>query len=935
MRKLFLSIILIATAFANTDFTLLPRETEYTRPFFERYPQYNGKDVTIFIMDTGVELDLPGLRKNPDGSTKVVDVYDASRSGDVKYVSAKKEEVDGKTYLTDKEDIFLTGFEKFELENKDVYIGALKEETYLNGQAHDINGNKDSNDKWGFIAYQDESAEWTLIMDKNMDGDLSDEKPVHKYRKNYNYITIPSKNPLYHHQWMALAVNFYPKRDVVNFHFDDGAHGTHVAGIAAGYHINGDKDINGLAPAAKIVSIKIGNGAAPGSATVTGSKKRGLEFIENYMKENPGYGVINLSFGIAASNEGFSEADQLFNNFAKNNPNIIVCTSAGNEGPGLSSIGTPAAGQFLISSGAVMYHTTARDQYGWDIDSPRITSFSSRGGETAKPDVLSPGAMMSTIPQWASGNFYWGTSMASPYTAGQIACVLSGLQQNYEKKVSSALVQHGLRESSQPLKDYPILDQGYGMVDMLKLYQWLADEIDSKEPLHYNIATETFVPTLPKRKSNSLFWRIYDIDHIKDECEVDIKAVFADNIYQKELDEFFIKYRVKSDSRWAKPAQRNITILSEEDVSLKIDLNPGDIEANSFQTAKISLTPDNEYQEIGQEFWVTAINPIHFTKNNDFSYSITDKKVKPGHTNRFFLAVPYGASAMNVKFKADENEYSSVSFYLFDKDGHEAGRVPSISTENELYEVEKRFTDLDAGVLELIAYGNLSAEQISEYDLYVSFDGIQFDDEEMKKLKFNGGANPIFTGEVTPVLESYENVILKGIVRGYANQENLSFGDSDTLTIPFSKNENDKTVEFKLFMPLKYHTNFTDLVILAENNEGKFVHSSIISAKGNTFTLPASLPAGSYTLKIMVAYADYVEKEHFTLPIEEIHVFPKSYSGTYNFPGNTLYKGLNYEYSISLSEAPPMIPDNNYYVGELNILKRNQEISTREVSLER
>ena len=934
MKKLTIVILLISLVFAGTEFTLLPRETRYTKPFFNKYPDHNGEGVIIFVMDTGVEVSLPGLNKNPAGSIKVVDVYDASRSGDVKYVKAETQEVNGTQNLTDGEEVFLSDYQEFNLQDKDVYIGALKEEDYLNGQAGDINGNDQKDDTWGFIAFKDDNNEWTVVIDTDRNGSLQEEEPIHKYSKNHKYIMLPRKNPLFQHQWMALSVNFYPEREVVNFHFDDGAHGTHVAGIAAGYHINGDPDVNGLAPAAKVVSVKIGNGAAPGSATVTGAKKRGLEFIENYMAKHKGHGIINLSYGIAASNEGYSETDKMFNDFARNNPNVTVCTSAGNEGPAISTIGTPAAGQFLISSGAVMDHETGRDKYGWDLESPKILHFSSRGAETAKPDIISPGAMLSTVPQWAGGDFFWGTSMASPYTAGQIACVLSGLQQETEKTVSSALIQAGLRETSEKLDGYTLLDQGAGMINMLELYEWLQAEIDKPTPLNYNIATETFVPTLPKRKSNSIFWRIYDIDDIKDECEVEVKPVFADDIYQTELDEAFVKYHVDSDSRWADPAQRNISLLRNNSETLKIELNPGGIDENSYKTARITLTPDNLYQEIAQEFWVTVVNPLHFTKNNDYSYEVEDENVSPGHARRYFLAVPHGASSLSIKINTDEDEYSKIRPYLFDEDGLPAGRLHALSSDNEIFTTEKRFTDLKPGVMELVVYGDLSGERESEFDLEVSFCGIQFGADEIKYLTFEGGNGPSFSGKVMPVLDTYKHVSLQGSIKGYLREHTLNFGEKDTLSIPFKKNKDDKTVQFKLHMPLIYHSNFTDLVILAENPEGKFVKTSILSAKGNTFTLPENLSPGTYTLKIMVAYADYVEKEKFELPLEEIHLFAKEYSGHHSFEEGSIYQGLEYPYTIDVTSAPPIIPSSTFYYGELNIMKRGESIATKELRFE-
>ncbi len=55
-----------------------------------------------------------------------------------------------------------------------------------------------------------------------------------------------------------MGLNVLPEEKIVSFHFDDGSHGTHVAGIAGGYQIGGI-DFNGIAPGANMMSMKLGN----------------------------------------------------------------------------------------------------------------------------------------------------------------------------------------------------------------------------------------------------------------------------------------------------------------------------------------------------------------------------------------------------------------------------------------------------------------------------------------------------------------------------------------------------------------------------------------------------------------------------------------------------------------------------------------------------
>jgi len=57
---------------------------------------------------------------------------------------------------------------------------------------------------------------------------------------------------------LSYAVNIYNDGDVVSIVTDAGSHGTHVAGIVAAHHPH-HPALNGVAPGAQIVSIKIGD----------------------------------------------------------------------------------------------------------------------------------------------------------------------------------------------------------------------------------------------------------------------------------------------------------------------------------------------------------------------------------------------------------------------------------------------------------------------------------------------------------------------------------------------------------------------------------------------------------------------------------------------------------------------------------------------------
>ncbi|MCH8255163.1 MAG: S8 family serine peptidase, partial [Gemmatimonadetes bacterium] len=60
---------------------LMPLSSTGVDEFLQRHPTWDGRGVLIGILDSGLDLDLPGLDQTTTGEPKVLDVRDFSREG--------------------------------------------------------------------------------------------------------------------------------------------------------------------------------------------------------------------------------------------------------------------------------------------------------------------------------------------------------------------------------------------------------------------------------------------------------------------------------------------------------------------------------------------------------------------------------------------------------------------------------------------------------------------------------------------------------------------------------------------------------------------------------------------------------------------------------------------------------------------------------------
>ena len=630
---------------ANTpkDNPYMPIEDIGGATFMADHPTWDGRDVRIGIVDSGVTLDHPSLLTTSTGKRKILDwktFTDPLTDGDPTWVNMATQ-VQGPSFVYNAVTYTAPG-------NKKYRIGLFDERhPALIGEVNkDVNRDGNPGGSEGIFAVLWDVSKSVVWVDTNQNDDFSDEMGMKEYDVNYDVNYFGTDNPA---TPIAERMPFVVQVDKANLYVNIGivasSHGSHVAGIAAGNALFGGA-MSGMAPGAHIISVRacLHSGGCTSAALIEGMI---------YAVKSKGVDVVNMSIGgLPSLNDGNNARAILYSRLI-DQYDVQIVISAGNSGPGMNTIGDPSVATKVVSVGAYITDDTYLADYGAQLyEDHNLHYFSSRGPREDggfKPNVVASGAAISTYPMWlpqgclgsvcpvgyALAN---GTSMASPQAAGGIALLISAAQQAKVQHLPEQIRQAVYSTADFLTGRYQAYEQGNGLVNIPAAWDLLSGP---------KVNTVTIESSVPVNTVLSGFLATPGIGvGINDREGVEAGDNYTRTYTFRRVDgnngnKLYNLIWVDNDGTFS--SQASVVLPKNTSVNVVVNINPT---TSGVHSAILNLddptNPGIEYQTMN-----VVVAADQFTAGNN--YTVTKSgNVGPGQFDTYYFQVPPGTPALKV-----------------------------------------------------------------------------------------------------------------------------------------------------------------------------------------------------------------------------------------------------------------------------------------------
>lgn len=842
----------------------LPAEVMGARTFVRQHPQWDGRGLVIAVLDTGVDVRAQGLQQTAAGLPKVIEARDFSGQGDVRL------EVAATQGSGDELSLLVAGNRTKRTKglapsvDGNWWVGTFHETAIGPESLQDINHDGKLDTELSVVVWRTGQGpdDVRAVIDWDGDGDLAEEPSVRPFHVAREVLQAPAVDPKADVVQLSFAFEPDWSRPAAQLHFTDGSHGTHVAGIAAGYQMFGKPGWDGVAPGSQVMSLKIGHNARAGGATTTGAFAKALRFAGQWSRAHGLPVVVNASYGVGAGTERQSDMDREVDSIVAEFPLLTIAFSAGNSGPGLSSVGTPAAADLALAIGAVLPKDAAPALYGGRLAQHELFAFSSRGGELAKPEVVAPGAASAAVPVWDGHEIKQGTSMAAPHAAGAMALVWSALLAEAAGRPLAELGWHGglvrraLVGSAQPLAGMTPLDQGAGMIDVAgaaKLAVSLTKSPEAVAVLGWHQGS--MAPRPDGAPMPATFLRAGWPSDAPAVVLVNVRAILAQAWSAQRKADWSLALDLQAEGDWLSVQRPRIQVRSDNPTMFELRIDPKKLERPGLYTAAIVA------REVGSKdghvvfrHSVAVVVPQTVGAADRYRKSWPAASLPAGKVFRQWIAVPPGASRAAVTVKRVPGKFSQVALAMFAPGGQRQRPERRWASSADATDAEWSAAGdaLTPGVWELTAAAWVVPGDSSTVDIDVQFSMVAQPaalDLSPAGGRFRG------TAAVTQTAQHIVQGTLRGKLEAWSRKKEVKT-DTDVATHSVILGPTMDEAELRLSVDTKTWDACTDIAIMVRDGQGKVVAEG---AFGDASTELKWSKAGSgeqkYTVEVAAGFA--------------------------------------------------------------------------------
>lgn len=623
--------------------------------FVKQNPKADGRGITIGVLDAGVDLGHPALQKTTTGERKITDwvtATDPVSDGDGTWlrmtdaVSGPTFTYKGRTYSAPKGSYRISLFAEAATKGGDM--------------AGDLNRDGDTTDVWAVLY---DPVTGTSRVDLNNNGDFTDDTALKPYKEKHQVsyfgkddprTDVVERIPFVVENRKGVVYNAAgDTSDYVSIGVIESEHGTHVAGITAANGLFGGK-MNGAAPGAKIVSSRACTWS--GGCTNIALTEGMIDLVVNR-----GVDVVNMSIGgLPPLNDGNNARSELYKRLV-DIYGVQLVISAGNDGPGVNTIGDPGLADHVISVGASISKETWAANYGSNVTKKYdMLPFSSRGPREDggfTPTLTAPGASINSTQTWLPGSpvaeagyslpagysMLQGTSMASPQAAGATALLLSAAKQKHIE-LPPADLRTALTSTATQIKGVPAHAQGAGLIDIIGAWKQIKKQ---GAPAHeYTVKAPVDTAIDFALKTPGFGTGLYDREG---GLQAGQKKTYDVTVTRTTGPDKNVRHKLSwkyNDGTFKLTGPSTVSLPLGTPVTVKVQAKPGSAGVHSA----ILQVDDAKTSGIDQQILATVVVSKELAKPG-YAFKASGSVQRNGTTS-YFVTVPEGAKTLEVAMSA-------------------------------------------------------------------------------------------------------------------------------------------------------------------------------------------------------------------------------------------------------------------------------------------